>query len=138
LSRQSADASADESSSNDNFPLVDDNMPLLADLGLRVVNSFPESPKLLLLDRDVLGSLNNPLDWNSLNGSFRNDLRNVLLDMLDSIIVDLGNFTRNSLDPPALLVLSHHSLFRNSLDPLASLIVNHTLLEWNILDSGLS
>lgn len=138
LSGDCGDTTADESGTSDDFSLVDENVPLLSDLGLGIMNDLSEISYWLLLHGDVLGALHNALHWNRFNGGFGNHLRNVLLNVLDGVVVDLGDFARHCLRPPALLILRNHSLLGNRFDPFTSFVVNDLLLKWHILDPRLT
>ena len=67
--------------------------------------------------------------------SFSNDLRNILFNVFNGIIVDLGNFSWDSLNISSFFIFSDCSLSWNSFDIFLDLIISDSLFEWNIFDT---
>jgi hypothetical protein len=102
------------------------------------VYNFPTLFKLIPLDGDILGPLDNTLDWDSLDGCFGNDLRDILSQILDGVVVNFGNLPWDGFHIPPFLILSDGPLMRNPLSPFSDLIVGDPLLEGNVLNSALA
>lgn len=92
----------------------------------------------LPLHRDILSPLDDPLDGDSLNSGFGDDLRDVLSQVLNGVIVGLSHLPGHCLEVSSLLILGDSHLFGDSLHPLSHLVVGDSLLEGDVLDSALT
>lgn len=92
----------------------------------------------LSLNWDVLILLDLPFPGDILNGFLRDILRNVLSQILNGVIVSLGDLSWNALDPLLFSVFSHFSCLWHSLDSHFISIFYDLFLEWHILDPALT
>ena len=88
----------------------------------------------LSLNGNVLSPLDNSLDGDGLDSSFRDNLGNVLLKVFDGIVVDLGDLPWDGLGVPPLLILSDGPLLGDPLSPLTDFIIGDSLLEGDVLN----
>ena len=134
--RTANDAATNEGacSARDNTSNVSDRNPLV-DLGLVLhgKRSFGVMDDLSL-NGNVLSPLDNSLDGDGLDSSFRDNLGNVLLKVFDGIVVDLGDLPWDGLGVPPFLILSNGPLLGDPLSPLANLVVSNALLEGDVLN----
>ncbi len=72
------------------------------------------------------------------DGLLGNVLRNVLSQVLNGVIVGLGDFSWDGFDSLFLSVFSDFSGLGDSLDSDLVLVFNDFLLEWNVFDSALT
>lgn len=92
----------------------------------------------LPLDGDVLVLLDLSFLGNILNLLFGDVLGNVLPEILDGVVVDLGDFSRNLLNSDLLLVLSDLSSSGDSLDSGLLPVLDDLLLEGHVFDPALA
>lgn len=92
----------------------------------------------LPLHWDVLGPLDDSLDGDGLDGSFGDDLWDVLSQVLNGIIVSLSHLSRDCLEVSSLFIVGDSDLFWNSLNPFSNFVVSDSLLEGDVLDSALT
>lgn len=86
-------------------------------------------------NRDVFCSGHNSLNWDHFNVSLGNDLRNVLFDVFNGIIVCLDDFSRDSLHISSFFVFSDCSLPGDSLNIFSEFVVCDGLFEGDVLNS---
>jgi len=88
----------------------------------------------LPLDRVIFSSLNDTFLGDHLHIPRGHHFRDELSEVLDSIVIHLGDLSRDLLCPSSFLVFGHCFLSRDSFNPFPSLIVNDLLLDWHILN----
>ncbi len=91
---------------------------------LRWVDDLSELLSYLPLDWDVLSSSDGLLDWGGGHSDFRDDLRDILLDVLHSHVLSVHDFSWDGLSPSPLLVVSDGSLSGDNLRVFSGLIIS--------------
>lgn len=82
----------------------------------------------LLFNGDVFVPFDLLLHGYHFDPLFRNDFLMILYSLFDGVVVCLGDFVRNRLDDPPLLVLDNFLLDRHSFNPLPVLVLDDLLL----------
>lgn len=114
--------------------VVANEVPVRTSVGGRRV-TFLSSHLPVPFDGDVLGVVDAALYWFGFDRDLRNNLRHVLPDSLDGVVVHRIDTSRHCLHPPILLILCYDALLGDALHPLPSLIVDDFPGVWNILDA---
>jgi hypothetical protein len=93
---------------------------------------------ILRLYRYILSGEDSSLHRYHFDNFFIDDARDILLNILDSIVFSFGDLSWYLLYSPPLFIFSYYLLYWHLFHPLPCFIVNYRALEWNIFNSALS